>query len=216
MINVLYEDNHIIVVEKPRNVPVQADASGDTDLMTMIKDYIREKYDKKGNVFLGLVHRLDRPVGGVMVFARTSKAASRLSDEIRKGNVEKYYTALVHGVPPEKGVFEDYLLKDERTNTSRTVPEGTEGGRYARLEYELVRTNGRDSEVSIRLCTGRSHQIRVQFSSRGYPLIGDMRYGRKEKGHIALFATGLAFFHPTLHEKVSFFMKPDMELAKNE
>ena len=216
MINVIYEDNHVIVVEKPRNIPVQVDSSGDTDLISMVREYIREKYDKKGNVYLGLVHRLDRPVGGLMVFARTSKAASRLSEEIRKGNVEKYYTALVHGVPKKHGVLEDWLLKDERTNTTTVVPEGTAGSKYAKLEYEVTDSDGRDSQVYIHLYTGRSHQIRVQFASRGYPLIGDMRYGRQEKGRIALFASGLSFIHPNIKKKMSFSLEPDMKLTKNE
>ena len=137
MINVLYEDNHIIVVEKPPMMPVQADSSGDEDLLSVLKRYIREKYHKPGNVYLGLVHRLDRPVGGLMVFARTSKAAGRLSEQIRQNGLKKGYTALVHGETPESGTLEDYLLKEEG-NFVRVCKETEHGARFARLDFKKI------------------------------------------------------------------------------
>lgn len=204
--NIIYEDNHIIVVEKPCNIPVQADDSQDLDLLTMLKDYIKEKYQKPGNVYLGLVHRLDRPVGGVMVFAKTSKAASRLSDQIRKNEVEKTYTAVVCGKAKEFDTLRDYMRKDSKTNTSYTCKKDDKDAKYAELSYELLESNNNLSKVKISLKTGRSHQIRVQFSSRNMPLWGDQRYNKnaKVKEQIALYATSLSFTHPTTKEELTF------------
>lgn len=201
MIDVLYEDNHIIVVLKPINVPVCLDESLDMDLLSMVKKYLENKYNKK-NAFVGLVHRLDRPVGGVMVFAKTSKAASRLSDEIRKCNFEKKYYAVVMGEVPLRGKFVDKLEKDKKRNISFI----SENGKESSLEFERIKTNGKLSLVSINLKTGRSHQIRVQFSSHGYPLYGDQKYNKKAKMHtqIALFAYSLSFIHPVKKERISF------------
>ena len=204
--NVIYEDNHIIVVEKPCNVPVQEDESKDNDLLSMVREYIKIKYNKPGNVYLGLVHRLDRPVGGVMVFAKTSKAASRLSDQIRKNEVKKVYTAVVCGKAKEFDTLRDYMVKDSKTNTSRTCNKDTNGAKYAELSYRLVDIKENLSTVQIQLKTGRSHQIRVQFSSRGLPLWGDQRYNKKAKvgEQIALYATSLTFTHPTTKEVLTF------------
>ena len=201
MINVLYEDNHIIVVVKPVNVPVCLDSSGDLDLLNMVKKYLENKYNKK-NAFVGLVHRLDRPVGGVMVFAKTSKAASRLSDEIRKKEFEKKYYAVVCGKIDESGRFVDKLLKDNKKNMSFV----SENGKECSLEFTRIKTNGKYSLVSIYLETGRSHQIRVQFSHHGFPLYGDQKYNKKAKVHeqIALFAYSLTFLHPVKREKMTF------------
>lgn len=201
MINVLYEDNHIIVVMKPANVPVCEDSSGDLDLLSMVKHYLEEKYNKN-NAFVGLVHRLDRPVGGVMVFAKTSKAASRLSDQIRKGEMKKKYYAVVMGKTLEKGIFVDKLEKDSKKNISFV----SDNGKESILEYERIKTNGEMSLVSIDLKTGRSHQIRVQFSHHGFPLYGDQKYNKKAKMHtqIALFAYSLSFLHPTLKKELVF------------
>ena len=166
MINIIYEDNHLLVVEKPINVPVQKDNSNDLDLLTMLKQYLKEKYNKPGNVYLGLVHRLDRPVGGIMVFAKTSKAASRLSEQIRNGTFNKKYLAIICGKVKDKDTLEDYLLKDTKTNTVKVDKKGKKSIlNYKRLDYKEGL-----SLVEIELITGRSHQIRVQFSSRGYPL----------------------------------------------
>lgn len=201
MINVLYEDNHIIVVVKPVNVPVCLDSSGDLDLLNMVKKYLENKYNKK-NAFVGLVHRLDRPVGGVMVFAKTSKAARRLSDEIRKKEFEKKYYAVVCGKIDECGRFVDKLLKDNKKNMSFV----SENGKECSLEFTRIKTNDKYSLVSIDLETGRSHQIRVQFSHHGFPLYGDQKYNKKAKVHeqIALFAYSLTFLHPVKREKMTF------------
>ena len=201
MINVLYEDNHIIVVVKPVNVPVCLDSSGDLDLLNMVKKYLENKYNKK-NAFVGLVHRLDRPVGGVMVFAKTSKAASRLSDEIRKKEFEKKYYDVVCGKIDESGRFVDKLLKDNKKNMSFV----SEKGKECSLEFTRIKTNDKYSLVSIYLETGRSHQIRVQFSHHGFPLYGDQKYNKKAKVHeqIALFAYSLTFLHPVKREKMTF------------
>ena len=189
-INILYEDNHIIVVIKENNIPVQKDSSNDIDLITLIKKYIKEKYNKPGNVYLGLVHRLDRPVGGVMVFAKTSKAASRLSKLIRDKNIEKKYVALVHNKTKEHEKFIDYLYKDEKTNTSFVQKNGKE----SILEYNLIKYIDNMSLISVNLITGRHHQIRVQMSYHGHPIYGDMKYGiDKEKIQIHLWCYHLKF-----------------------
>lgn len=167
-LKVIYEDNHIIVVEKPVNVPSQQDKTNDIDMLTIIKQYLKEKYNKLGNVYLGLIHRLDRPVGGVMVFAKTSKAAARLSEQVRNKEFKKKYLAIVDGkMENGSGVLEDYLLKNERTNTSKVVEEGTKNAKYANLEYEVIAYNEETdlSLVKVTLHTGRHHQIRLQFAN---------------------------------------------------
>lgn len=203
MIKILYEDNHVLVVLKPINVPVQEDSSKDEDLLSLLKSYLKEKYQKPGNVYLGLVHRLDRPVSGVMVFAKTSKAASRLSEQVRNQQLKKEYHAVVIGnnLKP-KDTLKDFLLKDEKTNTTYV----NENGKEAILDYEIAKTAKNMSLVRISLKTGRSHQIRVQFSSRGYPLYGDQRYNKnsKPKEQIALFASSLSFYHPITKELLTF------------
>ncbi len=212
-LNVLFEDNHIIVVEKIVNVPSQADKTGDTDMLSIIKDYLKEKYNKPGNVYLGLVHRLDRPVGGVMVFAKTSKAAARLSEQVRLKEFEKKYLVIVNGkVEPDKGEFEDYLLKNEKKNMSRVVPEGTKNSKYADLEYEVLKY---DEEINLSVAkvflhTGRHHQIRVQFSSRDHSIYGDQKYGGRGHGkQIALWAYSLSFVHPISKERLEFKALPE-------
>ena len=201
MINIIYEDNHLLVVEKPINVSVQADKSGDEDLLTMLKKYLKEKYNKPGDVYLGLVHRLDRPVGGVMVFAKTSKAASRLSKQVQKHEFKKIYMAVIEGKVSDSGTFKDKLKKDEKTNITRV----SEDGKEAELSYNLIGFVNNLSLVRISLKTGRSHQIRVQFSSRKIPLYGDQKYNPKAvKDQIALFASKLEFKHPITKEIMSF------------
>jgi len=202
MNNILYEDNHIIVVEKKINIPVQEDESKDEDLLTIIKKYIKDKYNKPGNVYLGLVHRLDRPVGGVMVFAKTSKAASRLSDQVRTHQISKKYYAIVEGKLNKEGILKDKLLKDTKTNIVRV----DKNGKDSELSYKLVNTKDNLNLVDIDLKTGRSHQIRVQFSSRNNPLYGDQKYnkGAKVGEQIALFAYQLSFYHPTTKELMTF------------
>lgn len=199
MIKVLYEDNHLIAVLKPINVPTQKDSSNDIDMVSLVKDYLKKKYNKPGNVYLGLLHRLDRPVGGVLLFAKTSKAAERMTKEIKNHNVRKTYYAVVEGKVDKKGTFIDKLLKDEKTNFVRVSDKGKE----AKLEYELICYKNNYSLVKINLITGRSHQIRVQFSSRGYPLYGDQRYNKKDKNQIALFSSSIEFTHPVTKEHLT-------------
>ena len=203
-INVIYEDNHLLVVEKPINIPVCEDDSRDNDLLNMLKKYIKEKYNKPGNVYLGLVHRLDRPVGGVMVFAKTSKAASRLSSQVAGHELEKTYVAVVNGKVPDKGEMLDYLVKDKNKNMSY-VADKTKG-KEAKLSFRRLGFKDGCSLVEIYLETGRSHQIRVQFSSRGFPLVGDAKYNKNHGGNtsVALFAKRLSFTHPVTKEKLCF------------
>ena len=202
MINVLYEDNHLLVVEKPINVPVCEDESKDNDLLNILKKYLKDKYNKPGNVYLGLVHRLDRPVGGIMVFAKTSKAASRLSDQVRTHEFSKTYHAVVLGKLNDKGTFNDKLLKNEKTNITTVDSRGKE----AILDYIKEDYKDNLSLVKINLKTGRSHQIRVQFSYHGYPLYGDQKYNNKAKvgEQIALYASALSFEHPVTKEIMKF------------
>lgn len=206
-IEVLYEDNHIIVCVKPFNILSQKDSTNDLDMLTILKKYIKEKYNKKGNVYLGLVHRLDRPVGGVMVFARSSKAASRLSEMIKKHDFSKKYLAVVHGIIEKDGVFKDFLYKDENGNTKVTDKEN---GKYSELSYKVLGVNRQKNLtlVEVILVTGRHHQIRVQFSSRGYPLYGDSRYGKDKGIQISLWAYSLTFTHPTLKKEMNFVKFP--------
>ena len=205
-LNVLYEDNHIIVVEKPYNVLSQGDSTGDLSLLDMVKQYIKEKYHKPGNVYLGLVHRLDRPVGGIMVFARSSKAASRLCKSFNEHKVVKKYLAIVHGkLEKENDEWVDYI---EKSSDGKSIISSS--GKKAILEYEVLDYNEEYdcSLVSIMLKTGRHHQIRVQFASRGHYLLGDQRYGVLDNQQICLFAYQLTFIHPVTKEELSFQLYP--------
>ena len=206
-LNVLYEDNHLIVVVKWTNVLSQSDITGDDDMLTLIKSYLKEKYHKPGNVYLGLVHRLDRVVGGVMVFAKTSKAASRLSESIRNNSFHKEYLAICHGKVKESDTFIDYL---EKKDDFSTIVTDKDHGKLSELSYELIDYNKEKdlSLVKVNLKTGRHHQIRVQFSSRGYPLIGDNRYGSDSEKEIGLFAYKLSFPHPITKEMIGFTYIP--------
>lgn len=213
-LNIIYEDNHILVAEKPPNVPSQGDKTNDEDMLTVLKEYIKEKYQKPGNVYLGLVHRLDRPVGGVMVFAKTSKAAARLSEQVRNKTMQKEYLVVVDGKMDEKQkVLEDYLVKDQRNNVSKVGKETNKNAKYAKLEYEELKYR-EDNDISllrIHLYTGRHHQIRVQLSSRGHSIYGDQKYGTRGKGkQIALWAYRLSFQHPTTKEQLQFTCLPEM------
>lgn len=217
-LKVLYEDNHIIVVIKPVGVPVQEDKTGDTDMLTIIKKYLKEKYNKPGNVYLGLVHRLDRMVGGVMVFAKTSKAASRISEYIRQKNFKKKYLAIVNGklkISDKVNVLDNYLVKNERINMSKIVDKSVKNSKNANLEYKVIKNftynNKEYSLVDINLNTGRHHQIRVQFAGIGAPLYGDQKYGQKVNKvgqNLALWSYYLSFFHPTKDEYLEFEFKP--------
>jgi len=204
---VLYEDNHLIVVEKPVNVLSQSDSTKDEDLLTMIKKYLKEKYHKQGNVYLGLVHRLDRPVGGIMVFAKTSKAASRLSLQIKNHEFKKYYLAITSKVLKNKtGEFIDYLIKDCKTGNSKVTSE--KGGKKSILKYRVLQNNKNHSLVEVELLTGRHHQIRVQFASHGYPLCGDQRYGQLDHTQIALYSYKIKFIHPVTKKMMEFTTLP--------
>lgn len=211
-IKIIYEDNHILAVEKPVNIPVQKDESNDIDLLTILKDDLKQRYGKPGNVYLGLIHRLDRPVGGLMIFAKTSKAASRLSEQIRTRQFRKTYLAVVLGViNKSEGTLEDYLLKDPRTNIVSVVDIGTHGAKQAILDYKILKKSEGLSLVRINLKTGRSHQIRVQFSNYGYPLYGDQKYGRNLNRigqQIALWSSEISINHPINNEEIRFTSEP--------
>lgn len=213
-LKIIYEDNHIIVVEKIPNIPSQGDKTGDIDMLEIIKKYIKEKYNKPGNVYLGLVHRLDRPVGGVMVFAKTSKAASRLSEEIRSRQLKKEYLVVVDGkFEKSKDRLEDYLLKNQQKNISKVVKEGTKNSKLAKLDYETLKYNSEIdlSVLKVLLHTGRHHQIRVQLSSRGHSIYGDQKYGTRGRGkQIALWAYKLTIIHPITKKEMTFTSIPEL------
>lgn len=209
--NILFEDNQIIVVEKPQNVPSQGDSSGDNNMLDMIKAYIKEKYNKPGNVYCGLVHRLDRPTGGVMVFAKTSKSASRLSEQFKTDDVHKIYFAVVVGCPKvKKGHLVHYLKKDEKNNMVEIVPQSTEGAKRAELDYEVLEEKNGYSLVKINLITGRSHQARAQMKALGTPIYGDVKYGGAgaKTGLLNLFAVQLTFDHPVTKDHMRFICYP--------
>ena len=207
-LNVLYEDNHIIVVIKPYNVLSQGDSTKDKSIMDMVKEYIKVKYNKPGNVYLGLVHRLDRPVGGIMVFARSSKAASRLTKSFNEHSIIKKYLAIVHGKINGTGEFVDYIKKESNGNSIIS-----DDGKKSILEYEAISYDKENncSLVSIDLKTGRHHQIRVQFASRGHYLLGDQRYGVLDNTQICLFAYYLSFVHPVTRKVMEFKYYPSKE-----
>lgn len=203
-IPVLYADNHLLIVAKPTNMPVQADDSGDMDLLSACKRFIGQRMGKPGDVYLGLVHRLDRPVGGCIVFARTSKAASRLSEAFRAHTTEKIYLAVGKGECREELHLRDHLLKDERTGLVRAVREGTSGAKEAVLTACPIAFENGLTLFKVTLDTGRQHQIRVQLCTAGYPLWGDARYGGGRPGEqIALWAYSLTVPHPTLKTSVT-------------
>lgn len=215
--DILYEDNHLLVVNKPAGVLSMGDDTGDSTIVEMAAKYLKRKYNKPGNVFVGVVHRLDRPVSGVLILARTSKAASRLSEQFRKGAVKKTYTAIVEGIckRPE-ATLTDYLLKDQRTNTVTVVSEHQSGGKKAILSY-VVQHHGKNvTTLSVFPETGRSHQIRVQLANCGHPIVGDTRYGSRAKtgGRIYLHATSLQVEHPTLKTPLQFDSQLPTEMQR--
>ncbi len=200
-LKILYDDNHCLAVAKPAGALMVGDETGDETLLDQAKEWVREKYNKPGDVFLGVVHRLDRPVSGVALYARTSKSASRLSDQFRRGCVEKTYNAWIDGSPPNgTHTLTDWLIKNRHSNTTSVVREGTPGARFSTLEFRVVSRSDRRSLVEIHPKTGRSHQIRVQFASRGFPILGDVKYGGAKGTNpraIALHARSLIVQHPT-------------------
>jgi len=205
-VKVLYEDNHIITAIKPAGVLSQGDGSDSPDILTILKAYIKEKYEKPGEVYLGLVHRLDRPVSGVMVFARTSKAASRLSEQIRQRKVDKIYRCVVNGVLEGEGRLENYISKDEARNMVTVTDTEKPGFKASYLDYKALSSKDGMTLVEVKLGTGRSHQIRAQMAHSGYPLIGDQKYGKKDirTKDIALEAYKLSFEHPVKREFITF------------
>ena len=211
-IPIIYEDNHILVIEKPVNIPSQEDSSHDPDVISILKQDIKKRYDKPGNVYLSLVHRLDRPVGGIMVLAKTSKAAARLSSEIREGSFKKNYLCIVNGTPQRaSGFLENYLYKDAERNIVRIVEKGVPGAKKAVLEYKTLETSKDVSLIWVKLHTGRSHQIRVQLAEIGHPLYGDQKYGGEFAApgeQIALWSSQISFMHPTRGINISFVSKP--------
>ena len=212
---VLYEDNHIVVVVKPHNVPSQADESGDKDMLSMVKEYVKEKYNKEGEAFIGLVHRLDRPTGGIMVFARNSKSASRLSKQIADKEMTKVYYAVTTSVPKQKNAtLVNELKKDEKNNIVRIVPISEKGAKHAELSYKVLQTEGENALLEVHLLTGRGHQIRVQLAGINCALYGDNKYGKEKiKGttNLGLWAGRLEFNHPVTKQKMTFVCAPDAQ-----
>lgn len=213
-INIVYEDNQLLVVVKPRGLCVAPDESGDENLLDLLKQYLVVSKNKPGKAYLGMVHRLDRPAGGVMVFAKTTKAADRLSNAIKNHLVEKRYLAVTEGVPREKeSQLVNYLLKNNEMNKVLSVPMATENAKKAVLTYKVLDDIENRALVDINLETGRAHQIRVQMSNIGCPLMGDHKYGNaRGKCELALWSYMLRFEHPVTREKMSFLVYPPEEL----
>lgn len=210
-IDIVYKDNHIIVVLKPQGVPTCGDESGDDSLLEGVRRYLKVTYEKPGNVYVGLIHRLDRPTGGVMVFAKTSKAASRLSEQMRGGDFEKKYFAVLVGTPKEpQKTLVNYLKKNPVNNMVYLCPPTTDGAKMASLDYRVLQEREGLCLAEVRLHTGRTHQIRVQMAGLGHPVYGDMRYGGEnaKKGWLALWAYSLSFTHPVTKERMRFMVQP--------
>lgn len=204
---VVYEDNHIIIVSKSSGEIVQADKTGDKPLPEMVKEYIKKKYQKPGDVFLGVVHRLDRPVEGLVIFARTSKALSRLNDMFRKEEIKKTYWAIVQNRPPqEEGELVNWLAHNERQNKSFIRKGEGRGAKKAILKYKMISATEHYTLLEVRLLTGRHHQIRCQLSGIGCPIKGDLKYGAKRSnpnGGISLLARHVEFIHPVSKKLIS-------------
>lgn len=198
--NPIYEDNHIIIVDKKPGEIVQGDKTGDKPLSDIIKDYLKVKYNKPGNVFCGVVHRLDRPVGGTVIFAKTSKALSRLNEMLRKGDIHKKYWALVEGITEcDEQTLENWLVSDGRLNKSFITDANADGAKKCILKYKTLSRGQRYSVIEIDLITGRKHQIRCQLANIGHPVKGDLKYGARRSnpgGGISLLAKHIEFIHP--------------------
>lgn len=214
-IPILYEDNHLLVIDKPAGLLSQEDHTGNPDVLTLGKKYIKRAYNKPGNVWLGLVHRLDQPVSGVMVLARTSKAASRLSEEIRRRRIRKIYRALVYGVTPAEATLVHYLQKDRNANTVSAYTTDRKGAKRSELSFKTIKQNAHYSVIEIDLKTGRPHQIRVQLEKEGHPIWGDYKYAEEGTGpgkDLALRAFQLEVKHPTLDK----IMKFEVEMPRQQ
>lgn len=208
---IIYEDNHIISVVKPPNILSQEDISKDPDMVNMLKDDAKIRYNKPGNVFIGLVHRLDRPVGGTMVFAKTSKGASRLSQQMREGTFHKGYFAVVQGILPQEGFLSNILVKDSAKNLVHEAKSENEtaNGKISVLKFQLLSSKENKSLVFVEPITGRTHQIRVQMALAGYPLIGDGRYGKMlSEINVSLWSSVVVIKHPTLDKILAFRSLP--------
>jgi 23S rRNA pseudouridine1911/1915/1917 synthase len=211
VIEVLYEDNHCLAINKPAGLLTQRDETGDPSVVDLVATYLKDRYQKPGNVYVGLVHRLDRPTSGVLLLARTSKAAGRLAAQFRAGTVEKTYLAIVEGrVAEEAGEWSDRLSKDRDRNVVALLPDQAEAGLEASLTFRVLERQGDRTMLELRPRTGRSHQLRVQLAGRGYPIVGDRKYGARsvlgaEDGgfRIALHAQSLKFIHPTRREEIA-------------
>jgi 23S rRNA pseudouridine1911/1915/1917 synthase len=210
-LRVLYEDNHCIAVAKPAGMPTTHFQGREETLDRLVKAYLKQRYAKPGNVFLGIVHRLDKAVSGVVLFAKTSKGASRLAEQFRQGSVEKVYWAVVEGVfEPPAGTLEDWLRKDEARRRVAVLPPHSIGAKQAVLHFQRRGCHGGLSWMEIRPQTGRTHQIRVQLAHRGHPIYGDARYGSVHTfdGAIALHARSLTFLHPVRYEPITLTAEP--------
>jgi 23S rRNA pseudouridine1911/1915/1917 synthase len=211
MIEILYEDNHCLALNKPAGLLSQGDSTGDPTILDLARDYLKVAYNKPGNVFVGLVHRLDRPTSGVVLVARTSKSAARLSEQFRQGAVQKTYLAAVEGdCQVDAGEWLDWLVKDERTNVVSAVSSASVGAQRAHVAFRVLRRNRRSMLIELQPTTGRGHQLRVQLASRGLPIIGDRKYGASTRlialdgqPRIGLHASSLRFKHPTRAEHLT-------------
>lgn len=213
-LQIVYEDNHLLVVIKPQNIPSQPDSSGDVDMLSMCKDYVKTTYQKQGEAFVGLVHRLDRVTGGLMVFAKTSKCASRLTEQITQGDMQKKYLTVVVGKPKyDNDYLVHYLKKDEQNNIVKVVPMLETGAKKAELKYKVLDFNQKLSLLEVDLFTGRSHQIRVQLSTIHHSVFGDVKYGGDiVKGYnLALWAYKLTFLHPVTKKIMNFVCYPPVD-----
>lgn len=215
---VVYEDNHLVVVNKRAGEIVQGDKTGDEPLSEIVKRYLKEKYDKPGRVFCGVVHRLDRPVSGLVVFARTSKALERMNRMFREGEVHKTYWALVQGVPERaEARLENWLLSDGRINKTFVADPNTDGAKLSKLEYRTIARGDRYTLLEVKLLTGRKHQIRCQLAAIGCPVKGDLKYGARRSnpdGGISLQAHSISFIHPVSKQEVNLEVAPLPEMAK--